>query len=154
MKTIIFLSVLVAGSASALTIKPGSYESPRCFVEVTKTSQGGAYVEIASKAVDNSLQRDIIVIDKKGNLTDGPGLCFDEATLGDKIGVKVSTAQTPAGLATTLSCGGSADPIETKAVVVTNKANELVGFSEVSATRQVLFKKSRKMDCGKLQLIK
>ena len=150
----LFFSLLFATGAQALTIKPGTYESDRCFVEITKTSEKGIYVEIASKQNDNSLQREIIVVDESGKLTDGPGLCFDEVTMGSSIGVKEVASVSNGNTISTIGCGGAAFPIELSATITTNSAKELIAFSEVSATRQLLFKKKRSMDCGKLKLIK
>lgn len=152
----LILSLMIVTSAQALTIKEGTYESDRCFVEVTKTSQGGSYVEIASKANENTLQRDLMVIDASGDLVDGPGLCTDEVTMGrnSRSKISITTIGSNGVNTTTIKCGGFGFPITLEAKVVTNSKNELVSFNETSATKQLLVKKTRKMDCGKLKLIK
>lgn len=152
----LILSLMIVSSAQALTIKEGSYESERCFVEVTKTSQGGSYVEIASKANDNTLEREVMVIDDAGDLIDGPGLCTDELTMGRNSRSKISimTIGSNGAKSTTIKCGGLGFPITLEAKIVTNAKSELVSFIESSATKQLLVKKTRKMDCGKLKMIK
>ncbi len=152
----LILSLMIVSSAHALTIKEGSYESERCFVEVTKTSQGGSYVEIASKANDNTLEREVMVIDAAGDLIDGPGLCTDEVTMGrnSRSKISITTIGSNGVKSTTIKCGGLGYPITLEAQIVTNAKSELVSFIESSATKQLLLKKTRKMDCGKLKMIK
>lgn len=156
MKTLLLSFFITTVASAAIKIAPGTYESDRCFVEVTKTSQGGSYVEIATKANDNSLERDIIVVDAKGDLVDGPGLCSDEVTMGRnwRSQVSILTLGSNGVNTTEIKCGGFGFPITVNAKIITNAKNELTSFTEKSATKQLLFKKERSMDCGKLKLIK
>lgn len=156
--TLLAGAVLLVGQfASAIQIAPGVSQSAKCSVEATLVSsgsnKGGIYLEVFAKNIGpKDVPGETIVLNAKGQVIDGPSLCFDQATLGANIGVQQFELEIANGQGVDLKCGGKSKPIQNVTSIMTNAQGKIISFTETSAVSKGLFgKRVRTLDCGQLQ---